>query len=143
MNEFQFARQRIDTKTLPTALLSKWDRRVLEEGFVPLPKKLLRCMNQIFQGPEAMEQFILIMAITDYLRPNLSRGPSPEYLAFVSGLTVERVKSLLQVLAEKRLLTFQFKEEDELEINTQGLATHIIESTPQQEDQPHSPKLKE
>lgn len=135
MDKLQFTRQRIDTKFLPAALLCKWDRRVLEEGFVPLPKRLLRCMNQIFQGPEAMEQFILIMAITDYLRPNLSRGPSLDYLAFISGLTVERVKSLLQVLAEKRLLAFRFKEEDELEINTQGFATHIIESTPQQEDQ--------
>jgi len=91
-------------KNLPGALLLKWSPEVVDEGFVPFPKKLLRVLHQIFKGEEAMEELAVILAIVDYRRPNLTRPPSCGYLAFLAGLPDGRVREILKTLEAKELI---------------------------------------
>lgn len=129
MSTEQFSRQKIRAQDLPSVVLVKWSAATLNEGFVPLPKKLLRCMPKVFKGPEAMERFALVMAVADYRRPNLTRGPSRDYLAFISGLSPQRVTELLEDLRSDRLISYSFKGPDELEIDMGGLLTRILSLT--------------
>jgi hypothetical protein len=81
-----FTRQTIKPSAFKPRLTEKWRSDILAEGFVPLPKRLLRCVHKLFGGKHAMEDFSALMAIVDFRRPNLTRNPSREFLAFVSGL---------------------------------------------------------
>jgi hypothetical protein len=125
MSNSPFVRQRIGIAALPAALIAKWGSEALGEGFVALPKRLLRCMNRIFDGPNAMERLMVAMAIVDYLRPNLTRGPSQEYLGFVAGLTPDRVGTILSELQVEGLVTVDQKAEGELDLGISGLLARI------------------
>jgi hypothetical protein len=129
MNKSLFFRQRVSAKALPPAVLSKWNEDVLDEGFVPLPKRLLRCLNEIFQGSDAIERVMVVMAIADYTRPNLTRGPSRDFLAFVSGLPLDRLNRTLDVLSKDGLITVNDKDNDELEVSMPGLLSKITALT--------------
>jgi hypothetical protein len=120
-----FTRQRISPSSLPASLIAKWGDSALLEGFVPFPKKLLRCLGKVFSGVDALERLALIMAIADYRRPNLTRGPSREFLAFVSGLSAGRVGELLNQLAAEGLITVSEKNGDELDVVITGLLERI------------------
>jgi hypothetical protein len=125
MSNSPFVRQRVSAAALPGALIAKWGPEALGEGFVALPKRLLRCMNQIFDGPDAMERLMVVMAVVDYLRPNLTRGPSREYLGFVAGLPADRVGVILSELKAEGLMTVESKAEGELEVGIRGLLGRI------------------
>jgi hypothetical protein len=137
MDKQQFMRQRVRPQDLPSAVLAKWNAATLEEGFVPLPKKLLRCMPQIFLGGDAVERLALVMAIADYRRPNLTRGPSRDFLAFLSGLSCARVTELLEDLRNGGLIAYSLKGPDELDIDLKGLLARIADFT--QEDSSEAP----
>jgi hypothetical protein len=124
-----FARQRVSAKALPPAILAKWNGDVLDEGFVPLPKRLLRCLNQIFQGGDAAERIMVVLAIADYLRPNLSRGPSREFLAFISGLPIDRLNKTLDGLSADGLIAVNDINDDELDVSMPGLLSKVTELT--------------
>jgi hypothetical protein len=68
---------------------------------------------------------MVVMAVVDYLRPNLTRGPSQEYLGFLAGLTPERVATILSELKAEGLVTVERKEEGELDIGISGLQARI------------------
>lgn len=125
MEKQQFSRQRIRPQDLPSAVMAKWNAPTLEEGFVPFPKKLVRCLAQVFNGTDAMDRLALVLAIADYRRPNLSRGPSREFLAFLSGLTAARVTELLEQLSRDGLISYGVKAQDELEIALDGLMSQV------------------
>lgn len=129
MENHHFDRQKISAGALPRVVLAKWDAAALSEGFVPLPKRLLRCLHLIFTGEQAMERLMVVMAIADYLRPNLTRGPSVEFLAFLSGLSVDEVGRILGDLKKDGLITLETKDPDELDIGFSGLLTRIAELT--------------
>ena len=120
-----FFRQKIPAAALPRALIAKWGSEALTEGFVPLPKRLLRCMNRIFHGPDAIERLVVMMAIVDYLRPNLTRGPSKEYLGFVAGLSPDRVGVILSDLKADGLVTVEEKVAGELDLGIGGLLARV------------------
>jgi hypothetical protein len=80
---------------MPPQVVEKWSRDVLGEGFVPFPKKLLRTMHKIFPDSESLKDLAVILAIVDFKRPNLSRMPSLEYLAFLAGLGEEEFQRIL------------------------------------------------
>jgi hypothetical protein len=66
-----------------------YDKRsysVLDEGFVPFPKKRVRCLNRIFTGVNCAKELTVVLAIADVKRTNLSRPPSSAHLAFLAGL---------------------------------------------------------
>jgi hypothetical protein len=129
METQQFSRQRLREQDLPRAVLAKWNAATLDEGFVPLPKRLLRCLPQVFQGGDAIERLTLVMAIADYRRPNLTRGPSSAFLAFLSGLLPERVMELLEALKGDGLISYTLKGADELEIDIGGLLRRVVSLT--------------
>ena len=88
----------------PPVLAAKWPGRMLDEGFAPLPKRLLRCMGKVFGGPHAIDEFRVIMAIVDYIRPDLYRWPSYEYLAFVAGMSKHKFTERLKAMQERQWL---------------------------------------
>jgi hypothetical protein len=133
MEKQQFTRQRVRQQDLPPAVLAKWNAATLEEGFVPFPKKLLRCIAQVFRGGDAMERLALVLAIADYRRPNLSRGPSRDFLAFLAGLSPDRVTELLEELRRDGLISYGFKSADELDIDLDGLMAQIGKLTAETE----------
>ena len=114
-----FERQRIDVSRLPLHVVEKWSPAALSEGFVPLPKRLIRCLPQLFPNAE-MEELSAILAVADYKRPNLSRLPSLEYLAFLSGLEVQTFELALERLQEKHFIKVSGSR-DELDISLFGL----------------------
>jgi hypothetical protein len=124
-----FSRQKINEESLPRAVIAKWGSAALIEGFVPFPKRLLRCLNQVFAGEDAIERLMVVLAIADYRRPNLTRGPSREFLSFLTDLPVERVGSMLEELKKDGFITIDEKDEDELDIGIDGLLARIATLT--------------
>jgi len=82
-------RHQIEPERLPGVVVAKWNAEVLSEGFIPFPKRLLRCLPKLFQGQHALEHLAVILAVVDYKRPQLNRPPSAEYLAFIAGMETE------------------------------------------------------
>jgi hypothetical protein len=127
MPNFKFERRKTTTP-LPPSVEAKWSKKVLDERFVPLPKRLLRCLPIIFKGEHAMEDLAVVLAIVDYLRPGLSRGPSVDFLAFTAGLPrdvfVERARSL-----EERGLITRDGSDDAVEFSVKGLEEEIVRHT--------------
>lgn len=91
----------MDVKRIPSQVVEKWSLTTLNEGFVPFPKKLVRCLHRLFTTPEAVKELAVVLAIVDFKRPNLSRMPSIEYLSFLAGLEVEEFKVALTGLEQK------------------------------------------
>lgn len=86
MTEPYFDRRRV--RNVPDVVLFKWSREVLDEGFIPFPKRLLRCLPRLFSEQGSIGDLQVILAVVDYARPNLTRAPSYDYLAFNAGMTV-------------------------------------------------------
>ena len=77
---------RAEVKSSST-IVEKWGSSgILSEGYIPLPKKLVRALGQIFNGDENMRMLAALLAIVDFNRANLVRNPTNDYLAFMAGL---------------------------------------------------------
>lgn len=111
---------------------AKWSRIVLDEGFVPFPKRLLRVLPQLFSGQHAIEDLAVVLAIVDYRRPELYRGPSVDFLAFNAGMTKEMFLERVESLDERGLLV-KGGSDDDLNIDIAGLETSIVQYTPDEE----------
>jgi hypothetical protein len=125
---FRFNRRKIK-KQLPDNFTSKWSTRVLDEEFVPFPKRLLMVISQVFEGEHAITDLAVVLAVADYLRPDLNRGPSVEFLAFTAGLPSETFLERLQALEERGLLHREGPDEA-MTIHLSGLLQRIEELTP-------------
>jgi hypothetical protein len=118
-------RKKIHTK-LPAVVVEKWSDTVLDEGFVPFPKRLLRCMTKIFRGPDtALSQLAVVLVIVDYRRPNLARPPSVRFLAFNAGMGVEEFERHAAELVRLGLLTRQ-DTQDGVKFGIRGLLQEIL-----------------
>lgn len=126
----EFHRQHIDTSKIPQPLRYKWSELILDEGFVPFPKRLVRCLGEIFRGDEGIQDLQVVLAIVDYRRPNLTRQPSLDYLAFLADITPAAFRQRLDSLQARGLLTVD-GEEDELKIEISGLLGKIEKLTAQ------------
>lgn len=123
-----FIRQKVDPFRIPDSHRVKWSGPLLSEGFVPFPKKLVRCLGRVLQGPEAINELAVLLAVTDYKRPSVSRPPSVEYLAFVAGLSAEETTAILSRLEAKKLIRVQVQPLG-LEIDTSGFVAAIDQAT--------------
>ena len=123
----KFVRQYIDRLRLPPQVVEKWDRDVLGEGFVPFPKKLLRTMHKIFADTDSIKELAVILAIVDFKRPNLTRLPSLEYLAFLAGLEEEEFEKILLRLEAKGFIQ-KSGNRDGMQISLNGFFD-VIEKT--------------
>jgi len=86
---------------MPPRISEKWSPTVLEEGFVPFPKKLVRCIPRLFGYPEGAKDLAAVLAIVDFKRPNLTRLPSKAFLAFLAGLEEAEFSAALDRLQKK------------------------------------------
>ena len=122
MEEFQ--RQRIDPARLPRQVVEKWSAAVLEEGFVPFPKKLVRCLHTLYPDTPAMKELAVLLAVVDFKRPNLTRPPSLAFLAFLAGLTESEFQDVLDRLQQKGLVSV-WGDRDGLDVSLSGLLAYI------------------
>jgi hypothetical protein len=101
---------------------------VLEEGFVPFPKKLLRSLPELFPKSRAAKELSALLAVVDFKRPNLTRFPSIEFLAFVAGLPPEEFREAVGRLKEKGYISVAGGDEG-LDIQLDGLLKAIERET--------------
>lgn len=119
---------------IPAVLQSKWPGRTLDEGFTPFPKRLLRCMDKLFVGEKAVNWLRIILSITDYLRPQMTRLPSIEFLAFTAGMTVAEFKTGMNEMAELGWVSFSGSDEA-VNIKIDGLNKKIQDLTAETVDE--------
>lgn len=125
MNEFP--RQKISGPK-SEVLTAKWAEPVLDEGYIPFPKRLIRSAARIFHGEYAIEQLLVVLALVDYLRPNLKRSPSIGYLAFHAGMDSDRFQERLRELKTAGLVTTMGNAEA-LVYDLKGLYRAILETS--------------
>lgn len=115
---------------VPTSdiLRAKWSAEVYDEGFIPFPKRLIRCLGTIFQGEYAVQDLQSVLAIIDYARPNLTRHPSYQFLAFTAGLEVATLKKRVLAMEARGLLKVVGPDEA-VAIDATGLMKKIEEAT--------------
>lgn len=123
-----FQRQRMDVSRLPVTVVEKWSAESLAEGFVPFPKKLIRCLHRLFPGEDAMPQLQALLAIVDFKRPNLTRAPSLSYLAFLAGLSERAFENALRELEAKEYVRAS-GDNNGLSISLEGLLSAINKET--------------
>ena len=116
------------------AVAHKWGEKLLSEGFVPFPKRLLRCAPQVFKGELRMSELCAVLAIVDYQRPQVTRKPSLDHLASVAGLTETKFRSCLRSLKKRKLLDWSGTEAA-MDFNYEGLKKLAIEKTSKLEDE--------
>ena len=124
-----FRRQWVDTGKMPPHLLHKWSASVLREGFVPFPKKLLRCAHKLFDGPDPMKDLTVVLAVVDFSRDKMWRHPSLAFLAFLAGLSEEDVKASLERLERKSYIQVSGNPIAGLDIQIGGLLATIESQT--------------
>ena len=126
MDDFEFRRQRVIN--VPETVAVKWSREVVNEGFVPFPKRLLRCVTSLLDGEDPLGELAVLLAIVDYRRPGLTRGPSLAFLAFVANMPVEKFRERLHRLEGKSLITVAGTDDD-LKVDLKPLLERIVELT--------------
>ncbi len=102
---------------------------MLDEGFVPFPKRLLRCMHRLFTDGNAAKDLAVVLAIVDYARPNLTRKPSIEYLSFLAGLTIEEFEAGLVRLEQRGLIRVAREMDGGVDVSYAGLLVQIDQLT--------------
>jgi hypothetical protein len=111
----------------------KWGKPLLDVGFVPLPKRLMRCLTEVFKGKLRMSELSAVLAIVDFQRPQVSRLPSLLHLANMAGLSESRFRRCLHSLASRGLVTWSGTEEA-MEFDYTGLTKKIMKLTGTPED---------
>jgi len=106
----------------------KWSDEILDEGFVPFPKRLLRCAGQVFVGDLRLSELRVVLAIVDYARPQVSRPPSLLHLAQLAGLTEIKFKKCLKTLRARKLIDWTGTE-DRMTFDYDGLRDAIVSIT--------------
>lgn len=125
-----FHRKKVEN--LPEAVVHKWSPSIAEEGFVPFPKRLLRCLGQVFDDPQ-MQLLQAVLAVVDYRRPKLVHPPSRDYLAFISGLAPQRFADCMAELKRRGLVEIELDHEDAMLVTIHGLLQKVEALTPDQE----------
>jgi hypothetical protein len=110
---------------VPAVVAAKWAPEVLDEGFVPFPKRLIRTLARIFRGEHGVANLAVVLAIVDYRRDTPVREPSIGYLAFNAGLTTEEFRERLADLHEQGLIDF-WGSDEALRVEIKGLVRTIV-----------------
>lgn len=124
----KFARQVFKPDSMPEAARAKWSDSVLTEGFVPFPKKLIRCLHGLFPGTEQIKELSALLAVIDFKRAAQIRNPTADYLAFIAGLSESDFLAALERLAEKDYIRFSADAEG-IEANVQPFIDAIKRET--------------
>jgi len=128
-----FERQKLPQGSITPRIAAKWGQQVLDEGYVVFPKRLIRCLPAIFGVSKGIKELQVSLAIADFLRPNLARGPSLQFLSFSTGLDVSELKQILTALKAKGLVSYKGTAND-LDISNEGLRNKILGETREKDD---------
>ena len=104
---------------------AKWSPDVLDDGFVPFPKRLLRSLTRLFTGDTGVANLAVVLAIADYKRDVPVPHPSVGVLAFAAGLTPEQFRERLTDLQERGLVEV-WGTDEALRIDMKGLLKAIV-----------------
>jgi hypothetical protein len=122
-----FTRPQLDPFRLKANILAKWPAEMLGEGFVPLPKRLLRMLGRLFEGSREIDELVVLLAAVDYKRENYDRRPTVEYLAFVAGLPIKRFREALSRLKKKGWIEIDVEPvDDTMDIAVAGLNREVL-----------------
>jgi hypothetical protein len=114
-----FERRKVDN--IPTIVEFKWSPEVVDEGYIPFPKRLVRCLPGVFSDVRDLQ---VVLAVVDYARPNLTRPPSYEYLAFIAGMDVITFKERIRDLERRGWITTSGPDEA-VSIKIDGILKYI------------------
>ena len=96
------------------------------EGYVPMPKMLLRAASELFSPKTALTDLIVTLAIADSI--TVRRKPvSFRYLAFLCGLPEETVEESIGRLVEAEYLSFKAEENHRYRPEFTGLFEKVAE----------------
>lgn len=126
----KFRRKKIEN--VPQMVQHKWSAKVTDEGFVPFPKRLLRCLSKALGDDATFDHLRVILSIADYNRPNLLHPPSMGYLAFNAGLEKETFRSRLKELQRRGLVVVEVDNDEAVSVNMHGLLARIVDLTPEE-----------
>jgi hypothetical protein len=105
MENSRFFRSLVSPKSLSDHVKAKWEPGVLDEGFTPFPKRLIRAAPRIFKGDEGVDLLAAILAIVDFRMPGaMWSAPTLEFLAFTSGVSPSQFERYLERLQELGLV---------------------------------------
>src|SRR4051794_37541617 len=90
----------------PDAIRAKWPMEILDEGFTPFPKRLLRCLDEVLGRSDAVDDLRVVLALADYQRPDETPPARTEMLAAIAGMTAERFSERLSELQRRDLVRF-------------------------------------
>lgn len=114
--------------------IPKWDRDVLIEGFVPFPKRLLRCLGEVFTGEDAVQKLQVILAIVDAKRLPKDgvpvRPPTLEFLAFNAGMRTHAFEQYVEQLQWDELVSVLDSDPKHFEVDLSLLLRKIQRLTP-------------
>jgi predicted transcriptional regulator len=119
-----FSRPQVPREKIPQAIIAKWGYEVLSEGFIPFPKKLLRCLPELL-GDDGIRRLQAILAIIDYRRSEPIGLPSKDFLAYNAGLTLEEFKSIVADLTARGLIDGKGTDQN-FAVSTKGLTEAIL-----------------
>ena len=91
------------TPDVPKVYIPKWDRETLAEGFVPFPKKLMRCLREVFEGEDVLGQLQVVLTIADAKRVN-GRPPTIDFLAYNAGMQLSDFTQQISNLLSQKLI---------------------------------------
>ena len=109
---------------------AKWPVSLLEEGYVALAKKFMRTLVPVLKDSEnPLHDLAAILAVIDYMRPAISRPPSPEFLAFTAGIERDELIAALDRLVTRGLVEYQIDDSGRLEVDLEGFYAAVDQAS--------------
>jgi hypothetical protein len=118
---------------VPPPYVPKWSPAVLQEGFTPFPKRLMRCLSEVFTGENAIPKLQVIFAIADAKRSPKDgieyRPPTLGFLAYNVGMTEEQFEDYVWGLQTEGLVSVLDSDEKHFDVDLGPLLHKIEELT--------------
>jgi hypothetical protein len=123
----KFMRPKVDLQRLKPPIFAKWKPELLTEGYVPVPKRLLRTFHELFGGASEVDELVALLAIVDYKRANLKNLPSIEYLSFMAGIPQKEFNAALKRLKKRKWIEVEPNSDPSaVEITVDGLTAAAL-----------------
>ena len=125
-----FYRPILSANQIKPSVIDKWGSDLCEEGYVPLPKKLLRSIPRIFDGEHALQDLIILLGIADLISAKINKGISIRYLSFLVCMEEDKVLESLERLKENKILKMESIENEKYRFRPKltGLMFKVAES---------------
>ncbi|MEO7717286.1 MAG: hypothetical protein ABIY70_13885 [Capsulimonas sp.] len=119
---------------IPDAYIPKWSKAVLAEGFAPFPKRLMRCLGEVFKGRDALSQLQVVLAIADSKRLPKNGVPyrpsTLSFLAYNVGMDEKRFLEHIHQLRDEGMIFVHDNDENHFDVDLGPLLRKIEELTP-------------